>query len=1031
MSVTITINGELILDQTTGIQLDNNDVPVGVTTVGGPGNDILTGSLDADFLTFLNGLSPTLLTDPQMAFAARVEGASAPNLVSVNATAGETIGKLFFSDSTGNDLDGDQVFISPGNPLQTVGGQSIYLWSAMNGKVVLATTSSADASSGSLVAAFYIEANDAANSSAKVESITFTPLAHPDSNNPDDRVDFSDILRVAAVITTPIGDDIGVDDDAPTIVVSGTEPTLTVDETVLTTDASADFSTAFTPDFGTDGAGAAGVTYALGAVAGASGLVDTTSGQNVVLSKTAGGVIEGRTATDNDLVFKVSVDALGNVTLDQQRAVVHTPNTGPDQSTTLASDDLVKLTATITDADGDHDAATLNIGQNLVFKDDAPSAPTAALNIAVNVDETAGVNATADPNSADDVAVGALPAAVATKFTAIPDSPISFAKGAASLVNLTGGGFGADGAASSDPVTYALSVTNGTASGLSTSHGGTQVFLYNGTGNLAGLVLGRVGNELAGGDTANPNGAIAFALTVDGNGVGYIAEHLAVQHATAGSTPAAFDEVASIVGGAVQITATYTDKDGDQTTTAPTNVGAQFKFQDDGPQITVPSSATQAAPAHLGNALNQFVTGDFGYDLGSDGHPAAFYTAGGSDFVDANTNSSGLQLSLTGAVTGPPSGAITNTNVTLTSEDAASATFNFSFHYDGDPITAGVQDATAGGTLEFDKNTDRFKVTMTDTVEGFSFSVLHSSELLQKAPAGNTGHPEIVVTELDTDSPGAPPDGFYVQFTANSNPNGSPFGFNGTGDGAPIAGDTAFNNGQFVTSNFEDWVSATQTTNGVAGDTIQKGEVLTLRFFGQNILGDVNPNAPGGGSESLDPSTTADGVVIKFDGIGNSEDLILVLDLKDANGNETTRAVNVQNSDMFKGNTVPSPYNSEFTLDNNDALLILERNDYNAAGETYQIQGMQIMQSANGLTGNAINLNGAVGPNGGSSATSNLTAWDPLDQDVLKIVDIGFIQTTSGTQQANLDFAFTLADADNDTTALQHINVNISNGWIV
>src|SRR5262249_22646746 len=181
-----------------------------------------------------------------------------------------------------------------------------------------------------------------------------------------------------------------------------------------------------------------------------------------------------------------------------------------------------------------------------------------------------------------------------------------------------------------------------------------------------------------------------------------------------------------------------------------------------------------------------------------------------------------------------------------------------------------------------------------------------------------------------------------------------------------MATDVSFREGahDMVTNVNEDWVSATQATNGVAGDTIQKGELLTLRFFQENILSDVNPNAPGGGTERLDPTTSASGVVIKFDGIGNSEDLIVILDLKDPNGvlPEVTRAVNVQNSDLIKGNAnVPFPYNTEFTLDNNDALLIIEQNDYTVAGETYQIQGMQIMQSANGLTGNAINLNGATG----------------------------------------------------------------------
>jgi hypothetical protein len=43
---------------------------------------------------------------------------------------------------------------------------------------------------------------------------------------------------------------------------------------------------------------------------------------------------------------------------------------------------------------------------------------------------------------------------------------------------------------------------------------------------------------------------------------------------------------------------------------------------------------------------------------------------------------------------------------------------------------------------------------------------------------------------------------------------------------------------------------------------------------------------------------------------------------------------------------------------------------------------------------------------------------------VLKIVDIGFLQTTSGTQDAHLDFAFQIKDADGDPTATQHLFVD-------
>ena len=107
-------------------------------------------------------------------------------------------------------------------------------------------------------------------------------------------------------------------------------------------------------------------------VAGASGLTDTATGQAVNLSLN-GSVVEGRTATTNLLVFTVSVAANGDVTLDQIRAVVHPDATNPDDSTTLSADNLVTLTATNTDRDGDSAQATLNIGQNLVFKDDGPT----------------------------------------------------------------------------------------------------------------------------------------------------------------------------------------------------------------------------------------------------------------------------------------------------------------------------------------------------------------------------------------------------------------------------------------------------------------------------------------------------------------------------------------------------------------------------------------------------------------------------------------------------------------------------------
>ncbi|ABB74581.1 hypothetical protein SAMN05216403_11734 [Nitrosospira multiformis ATCC 25196] len=134
------------------------------------------------------------------------------------------------------------------------------------------------------------------------------------------------------------------------------------------------FAANFTSAFGADGAGT--LTYALGiSLAGVdSGLVDTATGEHVFLFLN-GGVVQGLAGgSGGPVVFTVSVNGTtGDVTLDQQRAVVHPDTTNPDDSKTLSADNLVTLTGTITDKDGDSQSAVLNIGQNLTFKDDGPT----------------------------------------------------------------------------------------------------------------------------------------------------------------------------------------------------------------------------------------------------------------------------------------------------------------------------------------------------------------------------------------------------------------------------------------------------------------------------------------------------------------------------------------------------------------------------------------------------------------------------------------------------------------------------------
>ncbi|MCX5941192.1 MAG: DUF5801 domain-containing protein [Cyanobium sp. LacPavin_0818_WC50_MAG_67_9] len=372
----------------------------------------------------------------------------------------------------------------------------------------------------------------------------------------------------------------GEDDDDPPAEPDGddnvtSEPVLIVDETGLGTDATENFSDNFSSAFGSDAAGS--VTYALTTTGGASGLVDTATGQAVNLSL-SGGVVEGRTATSNDLVFTVSVNSTtGLVTLDQIRAVVH-PTSDPNEPMSLSADHLVRLTATITDRDGDTQSATLDIGSNLLFLDDGPSiSTTATLEPVLTVDETVlGTNAT---------------------------------------VNFSGNfssAFGSDGAGS---VTYALTTAGG-ASGLVDTATGQVVNLY----LIGGQIVGSTSTTEGGVNAGTTN----FTVTVDGLGNVTLDQSQAVTH----PNPANPDDSVSLVDGLIGLKATITDRDGD-TANVTLNIGGNLVFKDDGPTITASSTVLPVLTVDE----SDFATNP------TQSFAANFTTAFGADgFLDADNN---------------------------------------------------------------------------------------------------------------------------------------------------------------------------------------------------------------------------------------------------------------------------------------------------------------------------------------------------------------------------------------------------------
>ena len=318
-----------------------------------------------------------------------------------------------------------------------------------------------------------------------------------------------------------LGVKVGFRDDAPSVSTNTVSTVLEVDETVLTSNDSENFASAFTVNYGADGAGS--TVYSLGvSSAGEDSLLDdVASGNSIYLYENAG-VIYGQVNNTTGIydasginAFTLTVNsATGDVTLDQIRAITH-PTGGiasPDELVRIAAG-TVSLTATVTDKDNDTASTSIDLGVKVGFRDDAPSVSTNTVSTVLEVDETVLTS-----NDSENFA---------SAFT----------------VN-----YGADGAGST---VYSLGVSNA-ASGL------TDVA----TGEA--IVLSMSGSDVVG-RTAIGN-VEAFRISVNGTGDVTLDQIRAITHPTGGI--ASPDELVRIAAGTVSLTATVTDKDNDTASTS-------------------------------------------------------------------------------------------------------------------------------------------------------------------------------------------------------------------------------------------------------------------------------------------------------------------------------------------------------------------------------------------------------------------------------------------------------------------------------
>ncbi|MFM5168834.1 DUF5801 repeats-in-toxin domain-containing protein [Aeromonas veronii] len=417
-----------------------------------------------------------------------------------------------------------------------------------------------------------------------------------------------------------------------------------------------------------------------------------------------------------------------------------------------------------------------------------------------------------------------------------------------------------------------------------------------------------------------------------------------------------------------------------------------IQVEDDVPAILATSNLVYSNSGNPGGA-----TGVFDYSTGADTRGSGPFSAADSDFKS---------IMLTGNVGGS---AISAQSVTWVSESATTATFDIEFDYAPNPANPGVKEE-ATGTLTFDKVNGTYTVTLDGPIEGFQ--VLKTSASLGitgYVPGGSsvdTTNPEVAVSQLATD--------FFVQFRSYAETGG------GTGSNNLQTGGTntnVFVNGETFTQT-SSYVSLSNSENGVAGDTIGKGEVLDLNFYTSNPTGNLG----------LTPTGRADGVYLKFDGI-NNEDLVIVLKLVGAGGVTTTRALVVSNSDIYRNFSGATALAAlavyGITLDNNDGAIVIESNDYNAAGESWQIYGAQILTSVEDIT-TSVALNYDRDFNDGFDGLTSFA--NQSDNDVVKVSDIGFIKTQTTTVDADLDFLVVVQDADNDATSSVNLHVTIEAG---
>ncbi|MGY8637511.1 DUF5801 repeats-in-toxin domain-containing protein [Bradyrhizobium sp. 14AA] len=615
MALSVTLTGKtVILDETAGLQ-----------------NDDTNTALPSEFSTRLAALN---------APATEINHAvSNGDVITISGVTG-SVGNLAFTDSGGGALDGDT------SGLFTNDGEEVFLWAdPLNDNIVVGKTAA-----GVIAFAVYLEQTA---TGAKIWSVQYEALEHPDGTNPDDSIDLGTHLKVAVseVINfgfagAPSGSNLFMTFGDPTstqIVVIGKDPLNQSQGGNISTKDVLNISQAgSTTSFGVNGNAinpgeGAYITYVTGAntnflvpnldqnEADVEANIDF---QNVFNATSASFTVNQTNPGVGPVTVKISafntaaepgVNFVDGLTND-----AHVNITSFSLTDVVVKSGKTQFTPQATiDNDGNLIITGLSTGDKVQWTTSGTHDRVLIENISAIDGITGNDNNTFDIGGFSLSSANAASATVGTAIHFEDDGPTAgIAQGTAKVAHDETAGIQADAddttaagvvalfagvsnvSTDLSPIGYAQdpnAVVSSTASSFGTdSFGGTTAFsldvsaagVDSGLDTTAGtsIFLFKEGSLVVG-RIGSAAGAAAFAVAINStSGVVSVAQYASLKHPIT-TNP---DDSVSITDGALLAVVTVTDGDGD-TATSSTGIGDAVQFQDDGPTAAIVQGAATVA----------------------------------------------------------------------------------------------------------------------------------------------------------------------------------------------------------------------------------------------------------------------------------------------------------------------------------------------------------------------------------------------------------------------------------------------------